>query len=134
LLGLGKNRTNARTVTTTETITAGVLLGPCGSPAAQGPIGTNDDYTNRSIDGGVAVTPDGLTASSGTVVFKNTVENTGPGDDAFNISAPSMPSGFRLELSTDLGDHYVTLDSSNDSITLFALRRLFWSESPRPLV
>jgi len=101
-----------------ESNVAGVLLGPCGSPAAQGPNGNDDDYSNASIDSGNAITPGGVTSSGATVVFKNTLENAGPGDDAFIISVPSIPAGFAVEVSNDFGEHYVKLDPWNSSITL----------------
>jgi hypothetical protein len=96
---------------------AGVLLGPCGSPTAEGPTGTNDDFTNLSIGGGVAMLG-GLTASSATVIFKSTVENIGTEDDAFIVTAPSAPTGFRLEISRDFGEHYVDIDPINGSVTI----------------
>jgi hypothetical protein len=101
-----------------ESHVAGVLLGPCGSPAAQGPNGNDDDYSHASIDGGIEMTPGGLTTSETTVVFKNTLENTGAGDDAFIISVPSIPPGFAVEVSDDFGEHYVKLDPWNSSVTL----------------
>jgi hypothetical protein len=101
-----------------ESNVAGVLLGPCGSPAAQGPNGSDDDYSNASIDGGIAVTPGGLTTGGSTVVFKNTLENAGISDDAFIITMPAIAPGFAVEVSNDFGEHYVKLDSWNSSVTL----------------
>lgn len=88
---------------------AGVLLGPCGSAAAEGPSGTNDDFTNLSIGSGVAAVGE-LTTSPASAVFKNTVANTGSSDDAFIITVQSVPAGFRVELSSDFGEHYLELD------------------------
>src|SRR6266850_226546 len=77
-----------------------VLIGPCGVPGAMGPTGVNDDFTNRSLNTGIAnVPPGGLTNAAGTVVFRNTVQNIGVGDDAFVISAPIVPTGFTIEMS-----------------------------------
>src|ERR1700694_2517718 len=60
----------------------GVLVGPCGLPGAEGPTGINDDFTNRSINPGIAnVSPEALTTTAGAVVFRNMVQNTGTGDD-----------------------------------------------------
>ena len=97
---------------------AGVLLGPLGSPAAEGPTGRDDDFTNLSIDGGIAASSNGLSRSPAVKIFKNTVENVGPTDDAFILTVPSIPADFRVEISTDFGDHYTPVDSSNYSITL----------------
>src|ERR1700704_6891129 len=55
-----------------------VLIGPCGVPGAMGPTGVNDDFTNRSVNTGIAnVPPGGVTTAPGTIVFKNTIQNTG---------------------------------------------------------
>ncbi|MDX6530636.1 MAG: hypothetical protein QOH41_2926 [Blastocatellia bacterium] len=96
-----------------------VLIGPCGVPGAMGPGGVNDDFTNRSISTGIAsVAPGGLTTAAGTVVFRNTIQNTGAGDDLFLISAPTPPAGFMIEISTDNGEHYVMLNASDSSVAL----------------
>jgi hypothetical protein len=105
---------------TSETGTSGaaVLLGPCGSAAAQGPTGIDDDYSNASIDGKISTTGDGLTTTPATAVFKNTVENAGRGDDAFMITTPSLAPGFTVEISDDFGEHYTMLDRWTSSVTL----------------
>jgi hypothetical protein len=96
-----------------------VLIGPCGVPGAMGPNGVNDDFTNRSIDPGIAnVSPGGLTNAPGTIVFRNTIQNTGAGDDVFLISAPNVPAGFTIEISTDNGDHYVTVAAGAPGVSL----------------
>jgi hypothetical protein len=96
-----------------------VLIGPCGVPGAMGPNGVNDDFTNRSVNTGIAnVSPGGVTTAAGTIVFRNTVQNTGAGDDVFLVSAPTTPAGFTIEISVDNGDNYVTLEPSNPSVTL----------------
>jgi hypothetical protein len=96
-----------------------VLIGPCGIPGAMGPTGVNDDFSNRSVNTGIAnVPPGGLTTAGGTIVFRNTVQNTGAGDDVFLISAPISPAGFMVEISVDNGDNYVRLEPSNPSVTL----------------
>ena len=97
---------------------AGVLLGPLGSPAAEGPTGRDDDFTNLSIDGGIVASSNGLSTSPAVKIFKNTVGNVGPTDDAFILTVPSIPAGFRVEISTDFGDHYTPIDSSSYNITL----------------
>jgi hypothetical protein len=96
-----------------------VLVGPCGLPGAVGPTGVDDDFTNRSVNTGIAnVAPGGVTTAAGTVVFRNTVQNFGAGDDAFIISAPVAPPGFRIEISTDDGGHYVTVEPWATNVTV----------------
>lgn len=96
-----------------------VLVGPCGVPGAIGPTGVNDDFTNRSINTGIAnVPPGGLTSAAGTVVFRNTVQNIGIADDVFLLTAPVVPAGFAIEISTDQGDNYVTIEPQSPGIAL----------------
>lgn len=107
-----------RAIAHAEGWTAGVLLGPCGTPAARGPAGTNDDFTNLSIDTGTVTMRDGATLSPATVVFRNTLENTGPGDDAFIVTSPATPVGFRVEVSTDFGNSYTLLDAGTYNVII----------------
>ena len=96
-----------------------VLIGPCGVPGAMGPTGINDDFTNRSISTDIAnLSSGGVTTVPGTIVFRNTVQNTGAGDDVFLLSAPTTPDGFKIEVSVDSGDNYVVLRTSNPSIAI----------------
>lgn len=96
-----------------------VLIGPCGVPGAMGPNGINDDFTNRSISTGLAnVSSGGVTAAPGTIVFRNTIQNTGAGDDVFLLSAPTTPQGFQIAVSVDSGDNYIPLGTSNPSIAI----------------
>jgi hypothetical protein len=96
-----------------------VLIGPCGVAGATGPAGINDDFTNRSINTGIAnASPGGVTTAPGTIVFRNTIQNTGGGDDLFVLSAPSKPAGFVIEISIDNGDNYITLKTSNPNAKL----------------
>src|SRR6266852_1504820 len=97
----------------------GVLVGPCGLPGAEGPTGVNDDFTNLSIDTGIAnVSPEGVTTAAGTVVFRNMIQNLGTGDDAFVITVPSAPEGFKIELSLDEGASYEALNSWVTNVTV----------------
>jgi hypothetical protein len=97
----------------------GVLVGPCGLPGAEGPTGINDDFTNRSINAGIAnVAPEGVTTAAGAIVFRNMVQNIGTGDDAFMITVPSAPEGFRIEISLDEGVTYAALDAWNRNATV----------------
>src|SRR5258708_11651664 len=96
-----------------------VLIGPCGVPGAMGPTGINDDFTNRSISTGIAnVAPGGVTTAPGTIVFRNTLQNTGASDDLFVLSVPATPAGFVIEMSIDNGDSYIALETSHPTITL----------------
>ena len=96
-----------------------VLIGPCGVPGAMGPTGINDDFTNRSISTDIAnLSSGGVTTVPGTIVFRNTVQNTGAGDDVFLLSTPTTPDGFKIEVSVDSGDNYVVLRTSNPSIAI----------------
>lgn len=96
-----------------------VLIGPCGVPGAMGPTGINDDFTNRSIGTGLAnVSSGGVTAAPGTIVFRNTIQNTGAGDDVFLLSAPTTPLGFKIEVSLDSGDNYVILGTSKPGLAI----------------
>jgi hypothetical protein len=96
-----------------------VLVGPCGVPGAVGPTGVNDDFTNRSVNTGIAnVPPGGVTLAAGTVVFRNTIQNTGVADDVFTLTAPIVPAGFAVELSTDQGDSYVAIGQQSPGVAL----------------
>jgi hypothetical protein len=90
-----------------------VLIGPLNAPAAVGPNSNNDDYTNRSVTTGIAgVAFGGVTTDPGTIVYTNTLRNTGNANDTFVISVPTIPTGFTVEISTD-GTSYTTMTSSN---------------------
>ena len=78
-----------------------VLIGPQGAPGASGPGGNNTDFTERSVNTGIAgVAPGGSTTAGGVLVFVNTVQNTGNANDTFTLSAPTVPAGFTVEIST----------------------------------
>jgi uncharacterized repeat protein (TIGR01451 family) len=104
-------------LTTLQSV-GGVLIGPLGQPAAVGPTNTNDDYTNRSITTGIAgIEPGGGTGAIGNSIFTNTVKNTGNANDTFTLTAPSVPNGFTVDISTDGGANYTTV-SGGGSVTL----------------
>jgi len=87
-----------------------VLIGPSGAPAAVGPTDNNDDYSNKSVNTGIAgVAPGGVTTALGQIVFVNTVQNTGNTSDTFTLDAPTVPAGFTVEISTDGGANYTTV-------------------------
>jgi hypothetical protein len=79
---------------TTLLQTGSVLNGPQGQPGAVGPTDTNDDYTNKSVNTGIAgVPPGGVTTAAGSVTFNNTVQNTGNANDSFTLTVTSFPAG-----------------------------------------
>ena len=95
-----------------------VLLGPATHPDAVGPTDTNDDFTNRSVNTGIAgVAPTGTTTAQGSVVVTNTVSNTGNANDTYTFTAPTVPAGFTVEVSTNGGTSYTTV-SGGGSTTL----------------
>ncbi|HQU82245.1 MAG TPA: hypothetical protein PKY59_03930 [Pyrinomonadaceae bacterium] len=96
-----------------------VLLGPLNSPTATGPTSINDDYTNRSTSTGIAgVAFGGVTTASGTIVFTNTIRNTGNANDTFVISRESAPAGFTVEISTDNGTNYTTVTTNTVNLAV----------------
>lgn len=95
-----------------------VLIGPSGAAGAVGPTDNNDDYTNKSVNTGIAgVAPGGVTTALGQLVYVNTVQNTGNTSDTFTIDAPTVPAGFTVEVSTDGGTNYTTV-SGGGSVSL----------------
>ena len=103
---------------TTLTAVGNVLIGPNGAAGAVGPTDNNDDYTNKSVNTGFAcVAPGGTTTAPGTLVYFNTIQNTGNANDTFTIDAPTVPAGFTVEVSTNGGTSYTTV-SGGGSVTL----------------
>jgi hypothetical protein len=100
---------------TTLAQTGGVFNGPDGSPQASGPSSVNDDFSNRSVNTGINVAPGGITTAAGTTVFTNTLENTGNADDTYTLSAPTVPTGFTVEVSTDGGTTWVTVSGGGST-------------------
>ncbi len=96
-----------------------VLLGPSGQPGAVGPTDNNDDYTNKTVAAAaiVGVAPGGVTVAASTVDFVNTVRNSGNANDTFTLTAPTVPAGFTVQISTDGGTTFVTV-SGGGSTTL----------------
>lgn len=87
------------------------LIGPGGQPAATGPTSNNDDYTNMTLVSGVAVPFGGVTTSGGARVFTNTVRNPQSSQaDTYTLSAPTIPAGFTVEISTNGGASYISLN------------------------
>lgn len=80
---------------------------------------TNDDYTNKSVNTGIAGVGFGSnTTAPGTVVYANTLKNTGNVDDSFNITAPTVPSGFTVEISTNAGTSYTNISNGTSFVTI----------------
>jgi hypothetical protein len=96
-----------------------VLLGPVGAPGAVGPTNNNDDYTNKSVAPAVIAGLSHLdvTAGAASVDFTNTVQNTGNANDTFTFTAPTVPAGFTVQISTDGGTVFTTI-SGGGSTTL----------------
>jgi hypothetical protein len=96
----------------------GVLIGPSGQPAATGPGNNNNtDFTNRSVTTGIAgvppcagpQTPACSTNAIGFIVFTNTVRNTGNATDTFTLTAPTVPTGFTVGVSTNAAGPFTTI-------------------------
>ena len=103
---------------TTLTQVSAVLIGPSSAPGAVGPTDSNDDYTNKAVNTGIAgVAPGGATTASGQLVYVNTIQNTGNTSDTYTIDAPTVPAGFTVEVSTNGGGSYTTV-SGGGSVSL----------------
>jgi hypothetical protein len=95
-----------------------VLIGPSGAPAAVGQPDNNNDYSNKSVNTGIAGREPGQgTDADGTIVYVNTIQNTGNTSDTFTIDAPTVPAGFLVEVSTNGGGSYTTV-SGGGSVSL----------------
>jgi hypothetical protein len=104
---------------TTLTQVGSVLLGPSGAPSAVGPTNNNDDYTNKSVAPAAIAGKSHLNTltAAASVDFTNTVQNTGNADDTFTFTAPTVPAGFTVAISTNGGTSFTTL-SGGGSTTL----------------
>lgn len=96
-----------------------VLLGPSGAPAAVGPTNNNDDYTNKSVAPAAIAGLSHLDTLTGaaSVDFVNTIQNTGNANDTFTLTAPTVPAGFTVAISTNGGGSFTTV-SGGGSTTL----------------
>ncbi|HMC72174.1 MAG TPA: hypothetical protein VKJ07_23655, partial [Mycobacteriales bacterium] len=103
---------------TTLTQAGNVLIGPSGAPAAVGPSSNDDDYTNKSVAPAVIAGLSHLdTVGVTSVDFTNTVQNTGNADDTYTLTAPTVPAGFTVQVSTNGGTSFTTV-SGGGSTTL----------------
>jgi hypothetical protein len=91
-----------------------VLLGPAGAPSAVGPTDNNDDYTNKSSNP-ANIAPGDTTTASSQLVYTNTIQNTGNGNDTFTLDAPTVPAGFTVGISTDGGGSYADVTSGGST-------------------
>lgn len=106
-------------VPTTLTVVGNVLIGPANFPDAVGPTNNNDDYTNKASNAGIAgVAFGGVTTAGSVVDFTNTVRNTGNGNDTYTITAPTVPAGFTVAVSTTGSGGPFTVVSGGGSTTL----------------
>lgn len=104
-------------VVTSVTQLGNVQIGTAGHHDASNTT-TNDDYTNKSVNTGIAgVVFGGNTTAPGTVVYSNTLKNTGNADDIFSLSAPTVPAGFTVEISTD-GTNYTDVSNQTTFVTV----------------
>lgn len=105
----------------------GVLNGPALAPGAVGPNNNNDDYTNLSTNEGIYVPAGGVTTRADSVVFVNTVINTGSLNDTFRLTA-AAPAGLTVEISKDLGLTYTNVTGGGhvDLPVLFNLTGTYW--------
>jgi hypothetical protein len=105
-------------VITSVTHVGNVQIGTSAHPDASNTT-TNDDFTNKSVNTGIAgVVFGGNTTAPGTLVYTNTLKNTGNADDSFTITAPTVPSGFTVEISTNAGTSYTNVSNGTAFVTV----------------
>jgi hypothetical protein len=105
-------------VVTSVTQVGNVQIGTSGHSDASNTT-TNNDYTNKSVNTGIAGVVFGSnTTADGTVVYANTLKNTGNADDTFTLTAPAVPSGFTVEISTNAGTDYTDVSNGTSFVTV----------------
>jgi hypothetical protein len=93
-----------------------VLVGPSGAPAAVGPTDNNDDYTDKSVAPAVIAGLSHLdTVGVTSVDFINTLQNTGNADDTYTLTAPTVPAGFTVAISTNGGTSFTTVSGGGNT-------------------
>lgn len=102
-------------VPTTLLQVGAVFIGPSGAPQAVGPTNNNDDFTNLSTSTGINRPPGSTTNAVGSSIFTNTVQNTGNANDTFTLTAPTVPAGFLVEISTNGGTSYTTVSGGGST-------------------
>jgi hypothetical protein len=96
-------RINATSAVWTITLqmVGSVLNGPQGAPGAVNNT-NNDDFTNKSVNTGIAGRAPGQgTDAVGVVTFINTVQNTGNANDTFTLTVPSYPAGSTVKVTAN---------------------------------
>ena len=79
-----------------------VLNGPSGAPGATNNGDSNLDFTNKSVNTGIAgIAPGGSTNASGVVTFTNTVQNTGNANDVYTLTVQSFPAGSTVKVTVN---------------------------------
>jgi hypothetical protein len=77
------------------------LNGPQGAPGAVNNT-NNDDFTNKSVNTGIAgIPPGGGTTAQGVVTFTNTVQNTGNANDTYTLTVQSFPVGSTVKVTAN---------------------------------
>ena len=90
------------------------LVGPFGQPFATGPTGNNDDFTLQEI---IVQASGGATTATANARFINTLRNVGTAAGNFIVSAPTIPPGFTVSVSSDSGATFTSLNSGGTSRT-----------------
>jgi uncharacterized repeat protein (TIGR01451 family) len=90
------------------------VVGPFQMAAAMGPTSNNDDFTLQEVT--VAATG-GVTTATATVRFINTLRNVGNAAGNFIISAPTIPAGFTVMVSSDSGATFTSLNGGGTART-----------------
>jgi hypothetical protein len=105
-------------VVTSLTQTGNVQIGTSGHHDASNTT-TDNDYTNKSVNTGIAGVVFGSnTTADGTLVYTNTLKNTGDANDTFTLTAPTVPSGFTVEISTNAGTSYTDVSNGTSFVTV----------------
>ncbi|HRH40688.1 MAG TPA: hypothetical protein PKY82_03515 [Pyrinomonadaceae bacterium] len=94
----------------------GVVNGPFNNAAAVGPTSNNDDFQEMTTTTGNNVPAGQPTTAAATIVFQNTLQNQGGVADIFSISAPTVPTGFTVEVSPNCSTY--TTVSGGGSVAL----------------
>jgi hypothetical protein len=97
------SRINATSAVWTITLqmVGSVLNGPQGAPGAVNNT-NNDDFTNKSVNTGIAgIAPGNGTDAVGVVTFTNTVQNTGNANDTFTLTVGSYPAGSTVKVTAN---------------------------------
>ncbi len=84
------------------------VVGPFAQASAMGPTGNNDDFTLQEV---TVAASGGLTTAAENVRFINTLRNVGMAAGNFIVSAPTIPAGFTVSVSSDSGATFASLNS-----------------------